>query len=696
MGASRAVFLSGSAGFNDDASRPYTEGMPSRFAEMDSSHKLILLAAFIVLVTLGCYIRVLGFDFVNYDDNKYIQMNPVVREGLTIDGTAWAFSTFRLANWHPVTWLSHMLDVEIFGLDARMHHLTNALLHAVNAALLLLLLWRMTSDIWRSALVASLFALHPLHVESVAWISERKDLLSTFFGFLAMLAYVRWTHLRQAEDSARVRSTYLQTMLFFALSLMCKPMLVTLPFVLLLLDFWPLNRIAGGRFRRAVPPNPSRTTHQRSVAQLIIEKLPLLALSAASCVITVIAQWRGGAVAGLEALPFEARVATAVVAYGMYLRQMIWPADLSPLYPLPESWPNSTIFISAIVLLMITVASLFAARRRPAILVGWLWYLGTLVPVIGLVQVGSQAHADRYTYVPLIGLFVMVAWAIPDFAPSRRTSIAMRDCAIAAVLVCCAALTWRQLGHWRNSVTLSQHAIAVTPNNAVAHFNLANAFTARNKVPEAIEQLQIAATINPRWADVHFNLGNALARAKDPDAAIQAYRQALSVRPDYPAALNNLGTELAKKGERDAALDAYEHALAVDPSFADALSNLGDLLASSGRLEESAARLNEALQLRPDDALTHIRMGTTLARLNRLDEARDHFHTAVSLDPNNALGEMYLATSLRDAGNADRAATHFSRAAQLARAQGNQALFQEIMRRSVQTQPPASAPAPDR
>jgi tetratricopeptide (TPR) repeat protein len=483
-------------------------------------------------------------------------------------------------------------------------------------------------------------------------------------------------------------------MLCFALSLMSKPMLVTLPFLLLLLDFWPFGRMMPRNKPRIAPLAPHTSTPGKiSIAGLFVEKLPLLALSAASSVITLIAQSRGGAVATLDSVPLSERLVTAAVAYGIYIRQMFWPANLAPLYPLPDSWSHSAVVVSVLMLLILTALAILAARRRPAMTTGWLWYLGTLVPVIGLIQVGSQAHADRYTYVPLIGLFIMAAWAVPTFASNQRLALIIRNSAVMVLILLCAATTWLQLGHWRNSIALSQRAIDVNPENAVAHFNLASAFAEQDQVPQAINHLEIAANINPNWADVQFNLGNNYARLRDSQSAIKAFNKALEIQPAFTAALNNLGIELTRIGEREAAVNAYKRAVSIDPTFAAALSNLGDVLASLGRLDESANRLAEALRLQPDDDLSHIRLGATLARLNRLPQAREHFAKAVALDPQNPAARMYLATALRDEHRADQAAEQFAVAAQLARAQGNQELLQEIMRRAEQVQPTGPDPA---
>jgi Flp pilus assembly protein TadD len=559
--------------------------MRANFARWPHGPSLAAAGAAVSIATLVCFWRVIDFEFVNYDDNKYILMNAVVRNGLTIDGLRWAFRTFTLANWHPLTWLSHMLDVQMFGLNAGMHHVVNVLIHAANAALLLVLLARMTGDVWRSALVAALFAIHPLHVESVAWISERKDVLSTFFGLLAMIAYVRWTSTKTGTGPI-----FLTILGCFALSLMCKPMLVTLPFVLLLLDIWPLRRL--------------RTWG------LIIEKLPLFALSAASSIISVIAQDKGGAISSLEAISIESRLSNAVVSYAMYLWQMIWPSNLSPLYPLPASWPPLTITLSAAILLAITILACRFASRRPYFIVGWLWYLGTLVPVIGLIQVGTQARADRYTYVPLIGVFIMIAWSIPSIPREHRAAIAIRTILVVAVLLACGAATWRQLGYWSNSIALSERALAVTSHNAVAHFNLANALVTEGRHEDAISHFITAAQLQPAWADIDNNLGNAYVRLGRETEALAAYRSALSKDAHHPNALKSLGVVVAQQGD----------------------------------LQEAVRLLALSAEVNPNDPVTHMFLGTALRDLNHRDEALNHLARAAELA--RAIGDDRLLADI--------------------------------------------------
>jgi hypothetical protein len=456
--------------------------------------------------------RVIGFEFVNYDDPQYVTANSHVQEGLTVAGVRWAFTTFTEGNWHPLTWISLMLDGSIGGLDPRVFHLTNLILHLANTLLLFLVLDRMTGLPRRSAVTAALFAIHPLHVESVAWIAERKDVLSTLFMLLTLAAYVGYV-----ERPGLARR--LAVVLLFALGLMAKPMLVTLPVLLLLLDAWPLRR--QGPWRR-----------------LMLEKAPLFAMSIIAGVVTVVAQWQGETVRSLAAYPIGVRVANAIVATATYLGQAIWPTGLAVFYPHPHaSLAAATVIGSAVVLAAVTFWTIHVRRSRPYLLFGWAWYLVTLAPVAGIVQVGSQARADRYTYIPLIGIFLGAVWAISDRFSDRPALLSGMTW---AVLVMLGIGAFVQVGTWRDSVTLFRHALAVTDDNAVAHNNLGTALLRLRLLSEAEEHFREAVRINPAFAEAHSNLGAALGRQGRTDEAIPEFERALELQPDYPEARLNL------------------------------------------------------------------------------------------------------------------------------------------------------------
>lgn len=481
---------------------------------------------FLVLGLLFVFWQVQDHDFVNYDDNLYVTQNRHVQAGLTGEGVIWAFTSMHASNWHPLTWLSHMLDCEIYGLDPKGHHVTNLLLHAANTALLFLVLRWMTGALWRPACVAALFALHPLHVESVAWVAERKDVLSTFFWILTMFAYTWYV-----KGSSHGR--YLLVLLAFALGLMAKSMLVTLPFVLLLLDYWPLRRLSM---------SVSATNDNRiGLWNVIREKLPLLTLTAGSCLVTFLAQRIGPAVQSLSQISLQARISNALVSYVKYIGKMIWPSRLAIFYPHPlNSLPVWQIAGATLLLLCITILILQKTGRYPYLTVGWLWFLGTLVPVVGIVQVGGQAMADRYTYVPLIGLFICITWAISSLVAEWSHQKVVVSILVVVAFSALATRTWFQLRHWENSIALSKHALDVTANNYLAHNNLGVELVGQRKYEEAIDHYYEALRIQPGYAEAHNNLGVALAYSGRLQEAIEHIFTALRIRPEYADAHQNL------------------------------------------------------------------------------------------------------------------------------------------------------------
>jgi len=527
-----------------------------------------VFALAIAAVTLALYWPALMFDFVYYDDNLYITENPYVLAGLTWKGTVWAFTTTHIGNWHPLTWLSHMTDVQLFGTDARGHHLPSVLLHALNAVLLFLILLKMTKARWKSALVALLFALHPLHVESVAWISERKDVLSASFGMLAMAAYVRYA--RRGG-----RTWYLMVALFLALGLMAKPMIVTLPFLLMLLDYWPLGRLtlSPAGLKREEGPVLPRISPGRSLA----EKLPLLAIVLASAFVTYSAQTSGKAVASLEEFAMPVRIANALATYGKYLFETFLPKGLAVFYPHPGElasfWRPAA--GAAVALAAITALSLRAALSRPYLPVGWFWYLGTLVPVIGLIQVGEQAAADRYTYLPLTGLFLMLVWGGEDLLRRLRRQRAVITAAAAAIALLLLAVGARhQLAFWRDTESLFLRAVEVTENNHIAHYNLCRIYTLRELLPKAIEHCREAVRVKPDYADAHNNLGALYFQLGIYDQAMSHFQRAVSLNPAMVEGYNNIGLALAAQGRLKEAAGYYRKALTIDPSFVEAGRNL--------------------------------------------------------------------------------------------------------------------------
>jgi tetratricopeptide (TPR) repeat protein len=603
--------------------------------------KLFALCAVLVVVTFAAFGRLPSNGFVGLDDGLYVTQNSHVQQGLTLSSIAWAFTTTAAANWHPVTWASHMLDVTLFGLDAGRHHGTSLLLHAANTVLLLLLLLRMTGALWRSALVAALFALHPLHVESVAWIAERKDVLSTLFWLstvLAWLAYVK----------SKKTGPYLLALLFFALGLMAKPMLVTLPFTLLLLDFWPLDRMTA----------PARGRWE-TIRELLFEKAPLFALSAASVAVTLMAQRTGGAVQTMQAFPFGERLANAVDSCVTYLAKAFWPSPLSVFYPHPHAgWTTARSYGAVLLLAIITLLAFRFARRAPFFVVGWLGFLGTLVPVIGLVQIGGQAMADRYTYVPLIGIFVLFAWGLAELVAQSPT---LRTIAIGLTLVWLALLfgvTRDQTRYWANPQLLFEHALAVTSENEVAELSLAITLSESGRNAEALPHYEEAVRIDPSYTDARIHLAKALISAGRADEATEQCVRARESGPADPESLSNLGVLFLTLNRANEAIDCFEKTIEKRPDFAEAYSNLGIALVREGRLPEALARLEEGARLNPDSARILDGLGLALASARRLPEATERFEQALQKDPNLADAHFHLAMALGQQNRQQEALEH--------------------------------------
>ncbi|HOC56965.1 MAG TPA: tetratricopeptide repeat protein [Verrucomicrobiota bacterium] len=634
------------------------------------------------VLTLALFYPVVNFEFLNFDDPDYVTKNPIVQTGLTVKGVLWAFQTTHASNYHPLTWLFHMLDCELYGLTSGGHHLTNVFLHLANTLVLFALLRRMTGALWPSALVAALFAWHPLHVESVAWVSERKDVLSTLFGLLALLAYGFY-----AERPGWKR--YALTLLAFVLSLLAKPMLVTLPFLLLLLDFWPLGRSAECGVRGAESGGSGRLRLWR---KLILEKAPFFGLSLISCVVTFLAQKGGGSVASMAHIPLGERAANAAVAYASYLWQTIWPLELAAFYPHPLHSPG--VKVMAALLVLLAVSAVVFLSRRAYLIMGWLWYLGTLVPVIGLVQVGDHARADRYTYLPLVGIFIGVVWAATELAaarPSWRRPLQVLAVCVGALLMLSTRL---QLSHWKSSENLFQRALAVTDNNYIAHNNLGNVLDLSGQHAAAKQHYQETLRIRPDFAGTHYNLANVFAREGNLDAALKHYRAAIELQPNYADAHYNLGVLLANRGQADQAIEHYQAAFRSRPAFAEAHNSLGNLLFQQGKLTEAIAAYRAALQARPDylDALlnlalalqqagkdteavqqyaeatrlhpesprAHSDLGVALARQGQFREAERHLAEVVRLEPQNADAHYNLGNVLLDQGKAEQAAAQYA------------------------------------
>ncbi len=574
---------------------------------------------FLTIAILAVFWRVQDHGFVNLDDDLYVTANPRVQAGLTVDGAVWAFTTTHASNWHPLTWLSHMVDCDLFGLNPGGHHFTNLLFHIANTLLLFLVFEQMTGALWPSAFVAALFALHPLHVESVAWVAERKDVLSTFFWLLTMGLYLRYVKRPRG-------GRYILVLVSFSLGLMAKPMLVSLPFVLLLLDYWPLGRLEFVPSSLTTQLDTAKSTvlwSRRSlILRLVLEKVPLFGLATVSSIVTFLAQRSGGALESLNTIPLHIRFANTLVAYVTYMEKTVWPHDLAVFYPHPgRGLPVWQAAGAGLLLLSITVLVLRTARRHPYLTTGWLWYLGTLVPVIGLVQVGAHAMADRYTYIPLIGLFIVMAWGLSDILarwPHRRIALATLTAGFLVAFMICSRL---QVQYWQNSIALFQHTLNVTNDN---------------------------------WL-THNNMGNALARQGRLDEAANHYSKALHIRPDDPMAHNNLGITLAEQGRLDEAVAHYSEALCIDVEFVAAYYNLGNALVQRGEFERAIASYVKALEIKPQFAEAHNNYAMVLAQQGKLDEAVSHFEEALRIKPDFQEARHNLAIALREASKHETA-----------------------------------------
>ena len=583
-----------------------------------------LIYVLLALATVALYWPARHFEFLNYDDPDYVLANPHVLRGLSADGFLWAFKTLSSGNWHPVTSLSHMLDCQLFGRESGFHHLVNLLLHTANTLLLFGLLRRLTGAVFRSAFVAALFALHPLHVESVAWIAERKDVLSAFFGLLAFRAYARYAHPGKIKNP---NSTfwYCLALALFALSLMSKPMLVTFPFLLLLIDFWPLKRLQIAALRR-----------------LLLEKLPFLLLSVADSIVTVIAQSSVGAVAGTAKLSVGERLVNGLIAYANYLRQMFWPADLAVFYPYPQTFSIVAATFAALLLVTVSVFVMRQAKNAPYLLFGWLWYLVALLPVIGFIQVGGHAHADRYTYVPLIGIFVLLTWGAADLAQRSRRRVLILSLTGVAALVLCAGFTMRQIVFWKNSESLFRHALEVTRNNYVAYYCLGLYLSDHGKSAEAMEDYRTALQFNPAYGEAYSNLGIELAINGRLDEAMNNFRDAIRCAPRFAGAHSNLGLALAMQGKLEEATKEYEESLRLNPDDARVHGNLGNALDQQGKLDEAIAHYRTAMQLDPDDPEIHVYCGIALAKQGKREEAAAQYNEALRLKPDDAEARQAL------------------------------------------------------
>jgi Flp pilus assembly protein TadD len=626
-------------------------------------------------LVLWTFLPAIEGEFVVYDDPDYVSANTQVQQGLSWENVKWAFSSSEAANWHPLTWLSHMLDCQVYGVAPWGHHLTSLLLHVLNTVLVYVVLRRVTGAKGRAFVVALLFGLHPLRVESVAWVAERKDVLSTAFWLLTLWAYAKYVETSASQGSkprlpagvigdrgrrmAETRAApgnaspgfasqlalptsrlpwlyYGLAFAFFGLGLMSKPMLVTVPCVLLLLDYWPLRRWP-----------------QRSARDLVLEKGPFFAVAIVSSAATWVVQRRGGAI--IAGLPLPARMENAVIAYCRYLGKLIWPADLAAFYPPVSHWPEGAVLLACILLLSFSVLTIVLRHRFPYCLMGWLWFLGTLVPVIGLVPAGEQSMADRYSYVPSIGIILVAVWGVYDLTKRWRYQVMAASAATAGAACLCLFLTRTQVGYWKDTETLFRHALLVTERNYVAHNNLGTAFDKQGRWDEALSEFRQALQAKPDYPEALNNLGVALDRQGHVDEAIAQLRQTLKLRPRYAVAHYNLGVALQEQGHLDEAIAHYQEALRLKPRYADAHYNLGLALQRKGDLEGAIAEFQTILKLQPNSPEVCNKLGVVLEQKGQLDDAIRQYLAALNLKPDYARAHFNLGIALGRKGQTDQA-----------------------------------------
>ena len=628
----------------------------------NDSHKGLFAAArlpawiclFLAIATLTVYWQVKDYEFISYDDPLYVTDNRHVQKGLTVETVIWSFTdaTRKTNYWVPLTWLSILLDYQLYGMNAGGYHLTNVILHIINTLLVFIVFRQMTGAIWQSAFVAALFALHPLHVESVAWVTERKDVLSTLFWLLTMLSYAGYVQ----HPGAR---RYLLTLLLFILGMMAKPMLVTLPFVLLLLDYWPLGRMQAS----GVLLNPPQ---QPMLPKLIWEKAPFFIIIVIAGVATFLTQQEAGAVKSLASYPLDVRIANMLVSYVGYIGKMLWPTRLTFLYPHPGALPVWQWGGALLILGAVTYIVFGYAKVRPYLTVGWLWYLGTLVPVIGLVVIGPHAMADRYTYVPLIGLFIMLSWGVSEILPSRPFKRMIFFATASAVLVLFMTLSWLQVRYWQNSITLFRRALEVTEDNFIVYNNLGVVVGEKGNTAEAMDLLQKALLINPGYIEGHLNLGILLKRMGKNDEAVDHFNIALQINPRFKGSHFSLGLALAEQGKLEAAVNQYRTALQIDPNYAEAHNNLGNILEKQGDLPEAKKHYLRALQIDPEYKEAHYNLGSLLLGQGQINRAIHHYREALRIDPLYVAAHNNLGAALARQGRTAEAIVQFREALRIA------------------------------
>jgi Flp pilus assembly protein TadD len=605
----------------------------------DTMRKRLSVCFLLTAITLFTYWPVQNHDFINFDDDLYITGNYQVKAGLTVNGLIWAFDFNEKGYWQPLAWISHMLDVELFGLNPAGHHLTNLWIHMANALLLFWFFYRTTGRLHRSAFIAFLFALHPLNVDSVAWAAERKNLLSSFFWMVSLLFYVRYA------ESPTVKR-YLLTLLVFVMGLMVKPMLVTLPFVLLLLDYWPLKRLGLIHWQKppyGKPEGEAIPERQVSVLQLVMEKLPFLAFSGVSIWVSIVSTQQMGIVVAADTVPMTLRIANALVSYLNYLAKMVWPHNMAIFYPFPKILPLWQVAGSAILLIAVTALFLLRSNHKPYLSIGWLWYLGTLVPVIGIVQAGVwPSMADRWVYVPMIGIFMIIAWGIPEMISKWRLKIPVLAVLGITVLACCVVLVRLQLQYWQNSRVLFQHALEVTKESYTAHNNFGSALLWEGQSNAALHHFKAALKLNPQLTKIHNNIGHALVKLGRVDEAVDRYFESLKLNPLEPETHSSLAVALIEQGRIAEAISHLQTAVRIEPNFADAYVNLGAAYRKQGNSKMAARYYLQAIRLQPDLPEAYNNLGLLLMNEGKLKAGASYFRKALEIKPDYAVARDNL------------------------------------------------------
>jgi len=624
-------------------------------------HRDILVCLFLIVATVAVYWQVQHFDFV-FDDHPYITENDYVQRGLTTENIIWAFTDGTLISnyWHPLTWISHILDFQLYGMNAGGHHLTNLLFHIANTLILFLVFKKMTGHLWRSGFIAALFALHPLHVESVAWVAERKDVLSTFFWLLTMWAYSRYA------EKPKINK-YVVALLLFVMGLMSKPMLVTLPFVLLLMDFWPLGRWQWGQEIK----EEHIKVQKSSALYLVVEKAPFFAITVIASVAAYITQRKGGAVPAMDFALLKMQTANAIVAYVSYIGKMIWPGKLAAYYPYPGMLPVWQVVGAGLFIACVSVFGVWKWRKFPYFSFGWFWFLGTFVPVIGIVKIGDFFMADRFTYVPLIGLFVVIAWGVPELVVIERHRKTLLTTLAAALLLIFAAVAWRQTGYWENDMMLFEHARKVTINNYGAHNNIGTALARQGRTEDAVDHYLQALRIKPDYLKAHFNLAFALEKQDRTNESIAHYLEALRIKPDYVEAHYNLGSVFYKQGHLKEAVVHYLEALRIQSDHVESHNNLGNVFYKQGRIEEAVGHYLQVLQIKPDDVKAHNNLGNALIKQGRIEEAVAHYLEALRIQPDYAEAHSNLGNAFYKQDRINEAIEHYLEALRIKPDQAN-------------------------